>query len=249
VLPRTWDRARVPTRRDRALGARLARIGDGLAGTSAFWVHDLTTGSVAGWNADSPVPAASTVKLSVFAAALRSGRRDLRYDAAQIALWSSNLAANRIAGVLGYDRMDAALVALGMTHSTYPGPYRIGTTIRTPYPRVTTAHDLGRALFRLQRDAVRGGGYLGRARARDALSLLRHALPYGGNVGLIRPFFADAPIAQKNGWTSQVRITASIVYRRTGPVIVVVALARPDLRVEDAREVARRVLVAARLDR
>jgi hypothetical protein len=248
-LPSSWARMHVPSRRDRALGARLARIGSTFGGTSAFWVHDLTTGRTAGWNAERPVPAASTVKLSAFAAALRSNRRDLRYDVAQIAGWSSNLAANRIADVLGYARLDAALVALGMTHSTYPGPYRIGTAVRTPYPRVTTARDLGRALFRLQRDAVRGGGYLGRARARDALGLLRHSLPYGGNAGLVAPWLRGLPIAQKNGWTSQTRITAAIVYRRAGPTIVVVALARADLPVGEALEVGRRVLAAARLDR
>src|SRR5207247_1064000 len=95
ALPATWLLAQAPAGRDAGLAARLARRGRSFDGTAAFWVHDLATGSTAGWNAEAQLPAASTVKLAALAAALHSRRRDLRYDEKQIAAWSSNLAANR----------------------------------------------------------------------------------------------------------------------------------------------------------
>ena len=73
----------------------------------------------------------------------------------QIGFWSSNLAANRISADLGFGAISDGLRRLGMTSSTYPGPYRATTAWRPPGPhnRVTTARDLGRALYRLHAGA------------------------------------------------------------------------------------------------
>ena len=241
ALPATWARAHPEARRDARLSARLEAIASRFPGTSAVWVHDLRNGRTASWNAELAIPAGSTVKLAAFAAALHVRRRDLRYDVAQVAGWSSNLAANRIVELLGYARVYAALRALGMTHSTYPGPYRAGTAVGAAHARVTTAHDLGRALFALQRAALGRSSFLARAQGQRALALLRHSVPYGVNYGLLRPWLGRTAVAEKNGWLSDLRVTAAIVYRRRGPVIVVVALARDEVNGAVARELGRRV--------
>lgn len=244
-LPATWARAHPEGAEDVVLSARLAAIGRSFDGTAAFWFHDLRTGRTGSWNADALVPAASTVKLAVLAAAIRADREDLRYDATQVGAWSSNLGANRIVESLGYERVAAAMRGLGMTHSTYPGPYRVGTGIGVVHTRVTTAHDLGRALFTLQAAARGRPSYLRRAPGRAALDILRHSLPYGDNHGLLRPWLPGVAVAEKNGWLSDVRITAAIVYRRRGPLIVVVAASRPGIRRFEARALGRDVLRAA----
>ena len=107
-----------------------------------------------------------------------------------------------------------------MTSSTYPGPYRATTAWRPPGPhtRVTTAHDLGRALYRLHAGAhgsSRALRLLGlsRRQAIVALRVLASAQPVGDNAGLLRPWLAGATVAEKNGWLSDTRTTAAIVYR------------------------------------
>jgi Beta-lactamase enzyme family len=243
-LPAGWARAHPEGTRDAKLSSRLAGIGMQFRGMSAFWVHDLRTGRVASWNAEATLPAASTVKLAAFAAALRTRRRDLRYDTKQLAAWSSNLGANRIVELLGYARVTAAMRALGMTHSTYPGPYRAGTAVGELHTRVTTAHDLGRALFTLQRAALGRSSFLTRAQGRRALELLRGSLPFGDNQGLLRPWLRGVAVAQKNGWLDDARLTAAIVYRERGPLIVVVATFREGLHAYEARALGRDVLRA-----
>jgi hypothetical protein len=253
-LPPTAVLARPEGARDAALAAKLATIGSGYRGSAGFWVHDLATGATAGWNSDARFPAASTVKLGVFAAALRHyGPRPERshaaYDLRQLAAWSSNLAANRLYAQLGHVAVQDGLASLGMWSSTYTGPYRAGTSRTLDAPRqprlstgrVTTAHDLGRALFALQ--ARRGG--LTRHEADYGLSLLRRSIPVGDNEGLLRPWLRRVPVAEKNGWLKDTRITAAIVYRASGPLIVVVEVNRPGLPRYEARALGRDVLRAA----
>jgi beta-lactamase class A len=263
-LPRGSMRARAAGRTDVELERRLAALGDWYGGWAAFWVHDLTTGRTAGWNSDARFPAASTVKLGVLAAALRAvsvapERSRFWYDLRQLAGWSSNLAANRLLEQLGTSRVSSALGGLGMIQSTYPGPYRVGTArLDAPKPpplstwRYTTARDLGRALYALQA-AASGNRYqqrqtgLSRGRARLALELLLAGWAGGDNACLVRPFVHGAPVAQKNGWISDARLTASIVYARSGPKIVVVLAYRPNLPYREAQSLGKRVLTSARI--
>jgi hypothetical protein len=254
------SRAVAPRRTNAPLAARLARIGAGFHGWAGFWTHDLSTGSTAGWNSDARFPAASTVKLGVIQAALdRSGDRPERsprwYDLLQIGAWSSNLAANRLATRLGYPAVEGGLRRLGMTSSTYPGGYRAGTARAVDAPnqpphrhtRLTTARDLGRALYRLQaaalgnRTALRQTA-LTRHQARLALSLLLDPERGGGNLGLLRPWLGSMRVVEKNGWLSDTRITAAILYRPAGATIVVVEAYRPDLRRDEATALGRHVL-------
>jgi beta-lactamase class A len=262
ALPRGSMRARAPGATDLALARRLAALGEWYRGWAAFWVHDLVTGRVAGWNSDARFPAASTVKLGVLAAALRaeegsSVRSHFWYDLRQLTGWSSNLAANRLLERLGGSRVAAALGGLGMISSTYPGPYRVGTArLDAPKPpplgtwRYTTARDLGRALYALQA-AASGNRYrqrqtgLSRRRARLALELLLAGWSRGDSAGLVKPFARGAPVAQKNGWISDARLTAAIVYSRSGPKIVVVLAFRPGLPYQEARSLGAAAVKAA----
>jgi hypothetical protein len=56
-----------------------------------------------------------------------------------------------------------------------------------------------------------------------------------------------ATIAQKNAWLSDLRTTAAIVYRPTGPVIVVVEASRPGITTPEARALGAQVVHAAGL--
>jgi len=248
--------ARGERTRDPRLTRELARLGSSYRGWVAFWVHDLRTGSSAGWNSDARFPAASTVKLGVLAAALRTNgpHSPLWYDLRQLTGWSSNLAANRLTRKLGGEpAVEAALRRLGARASTYPGPYRAGTAVAWDAPkpppqqhwRVTTAHDLGRVLYAFQAAAA-GNRYvqrqtgLSRDRARLAIGLLSTGWGRGDHAGLIRPF-TRAPVARKEGWISDTRATAAIVYGRD-PKIVVVLVYRPKVTLAEARVLGRRVI-------
>jgi beta-lactamase class A len=259
ALPRLPATApHLPTREDAALRAALERLGRGYRGWAAFWVADLRTGRYAGWNSDALFPAASLVKLGALAEGIRrfghGPRSPIDYDLRQLGSWSSNLAANRIVALLGGESaVGRALQRLGMSSSTYPGPYRVGTSAGTatddaPKPpplvtwRTTTARDLGRALIRLQaaaageRWAIAKLG-LGRDRARAAL----------GYLGLVRRGASllalpdGTPVAEKDGWTKDVRGSAAIAYPPSGPRIVVVLAYRPGISAAEARKLGERV--------
>lgn len=247
-----------PRRSDATLARRLAAAAASANGAVGIWVHDLGSGRYAGYEADLRFAAASTVKLGALVAGLRVSPRPERsrwwYDVRQIGFWSSNLAANRLLSKLGYNAVADGLRRLGMISSTYPGPYRATTAYRPPGPhtRVTTARDLGRALHRLHAGA-RGDARvlrllgLSRRQAVAALRVLASAQPVGDNVGLLRPWLGRATVVEKNGWLSDTRTTAAIVYRGNRPTIVVVELYRPGVTYAEAKQLGRRVLLAAGL--
>lgn len=252
------QRAALPRARDAALERRLAAAAARFSGTAGVFVHDLRSGRTGGLNADVRFPAASTVKLAVLVAALAGRRHPERspfaYDAERIGAWSSNLAANRIVTTLGLRAVADGFRRLGMTSSTYPGLYRAGTSARPPgwHTRVTTPRDLARALFRLHAAAL-GRGWalratgLTRGQANTGRTILLGAQPLGDNAGLLRRWLHGARLAQKSGWISDTRMTAAIVYRSTGPVIVVVAGYRPGVTLNEAQRLGRDVIAAAGL--
>ena len=245
--------ARVP---DATLDRKLAALASRFDGWAGIWVHDLSTGRYAGVNEQLRFPAASTVKLGALAAALRTAavpqRSRFWYDARQIGAWSSNLAANRILTRLGSAAVEDGLRRLGMTSSTYPGPYRATTAIGAPppgyYTRVTTGRDLGQALYRLHagahgdRRVLRLLG-LSREQAQAGIRILLSAQSVSENRGLLRPWLGTAPVAEKNGWVSDALLTAAIVYGSRGPVIVVVEAYRAaGVQEAQARRLGRDVL-------
>ena len=247
-----------PRRPDAGLARRLATAAARVNAAVGLWVHELRSGRYAGFQADTQFAAASTVKLGALVAGLRASPKPERsrwwYDVRQIGFWSSNLAANRIAGGLGYGAIGDGLRRLGMTSSTYPGPYRATTAWRPPGPhtRVTTARDLGNALYRLHAGAhgnIRTLLQLGlsRRQAIVALRVLASAQPVADNAGLLRPSLGGVTVAEKNGWLSDTRTTATIVYAGGLATIVVVELYRPGLTYVEAKRLGRDVLTAAGL--
>jgi hypothetical protein len=243
----------LPVREDLELRAGLERLGRAYHGWVGFWVADLSTGRYAGWNSEARFPAASTVKLGVIAAGIRrfghGPRSPIDYELRQIGAWSSNLAANRIFALVGGALpTESALRRLGMSSSTYPWAFRVGTSVRdAPKPppstsaRVTTARDLGRALLRLQaaaagqRWAVAQTG-LTRAAASAALGYL--SLAWDGSSLLAFP--SETRVVEKDGWTNDVRASAALAYLPSGPRIVVVLIYRPDVPYSEARELGRK---------
>ncbi len=249
-----------PHRPDRALVRSLTAAAGRANGAVGIWVHELDTGRYAGHQADLRFAAASTVKLGAIAAALRATpvpeRSRWWYDLRQIGFWSSNLAANRIAGELGYGAIGEGLRRLGMTSSTYPGPYRATTAWRPPGPhtRVTTARDLGRALYRLHAGAhgdLRALRLLGvtRRQAEAGLRVLASSQPIADNRGLLRRWLTGSTLVEKNGWLSDTRTTAAIVYQGERTTVIVVELYRPGVTRSEAERLGRDVLRAAGLTR
>lgn len=245
-------RGRAPSRSDPALARGLAAAARRANGAVGIWVHELGSGRYASYRADDRFAAASTVKLGALVAGLRASPRPERsrwwYDVRQIGFWSSNLAANRIYARLGHAAVVDGLRRLGMTSSTYPGEYRATTAWRPPGPhtRVTTARDLGRALYRIHAGAhgnaaVRAQLGLTRRQAILALRVLASTQPVADNRGLVRPWLRADAIVEKNGWLSDTRTTAAIVYRGGRATIVVVELYRPGVTYAEAARLGRDV--------
>ena len=237
ALPQSATTRRAPLHNDRTLSTRLTAVGLGFDGYSSVHLERLSTGSVAGWNDDAQFPAASTVKLAVMIEAARryglAPSSPALYDVQQAAAWSSNLAANRLFELIGDGNAtksravaESRLRRLGATSSTYPGEYRVGTSHsaspRQPplqTTRVTTARDLAAVMRAIHLSAVGDASGL-RATglhpntARAPLRTLLGSLPKGDNIGLVRPYLPPkTALAQKNGWLSDSRSTAAIIYR------------------------------------
>ena len=265
LLPSSSTVAAPPALRDRRLDAQAAALDSGFDGTSAIWVENLRTGRYGGWNTDALFPAASTVKLGELVAALarfgpRPEQSSAAYDLRTLAAWSSNLAANRLARELGGGAaIQVTLARMGATSSTYPGDYRVGTVLHTergdapdPPPRVsarvTTAHDLATVLYELQAAATGKPSALAATRltvheARVGLALLLGSQPTGDNLGLFRPWTAPSfPMAQKQGWLSDARHTAAILYRADGPTIAILLTYRPGISRPEAAKLGRGVV-------
>jgi hypothetical protein len=77
--------------------------------------------------------------------------------------------------------------------------------------------------------------------------VLASAQPVGDNAGLLRPWLGGATVAQKNGWLSDTRTTAAIVYKSNRATIVVVEAFRPGITYVEAKKLGRDVLAAAGL--
>jgi hypothetical protein len=77
------------------------------------------------------------------------------------------------------------------------------------------------------------------------LALLLASQPTRDNLGLLRPNLdRSTPLAQKNGWLNDARHTAAIIYRKSGPTIVVLLTYRPAITRPEAATFAAKVLKA-----
>jgi beta-lactamase class A len=242
--------AAVPGRRtDPELGSRLGRLLRGFDGQAGAWVQDLASGRTAESNATARFPAASTVKLALLIGALARlgpGPSPLRADLRAMAVWSSNLATNRVLERLGGSERGGArlaqevLLGLGARSSTFTGGYIVGTELQPGLPagsapdpppavsgRVTTARDLARLLYAIHAAAAgvpqarRETGLTVRS-ARLALGWLLASEQRGDNASLVAGGLPPGtPVAQKNGWLRAARHAAALVYGPSGPRIVV----------------------------
>ena len=88
---------------------------------------------------------------------------------------------------------------------------------------------------------------LTRRQAVAALRVLASAQPIGDNAGLLQPWLGGATVAQKNGWLSDTRTTAAIVYQDSRATIVVVEVFRPGVSYDEAKRLGGEVLRAAGL--
>jgi hypothetical protein len=72
--------------------------------------------------------------------------------------------------------------------------------------------------------------------------VLGDAHPRGEHAGLIRPYVRGR-VARKEGWLSDMRGTAALIYGATPRVLVVLAY-RPGITLAESRGVARRAVAA-----
>ena len=214
------------------LAARLATIGSDFHGWAGLWTHDLSTGITAGWNSDARFPAASTVKLGVLHAALD---RSVHASGALAAVVRP--AADRSLVVeprrepprdpprLLRGRRGTAPARDDVEHLSGRLSSGHGAGVDAPKPpphghtRVTTARDLGRALYRLQaaalgnRTALRADGADAASGEARPLAPARPRAPRRATSACCGPWLGSAHVVEKNGWLSDTRITAAIVYR------------------------------------
>lgn len=245
LLPASARQARAATRIDGARSAGLARALSGGPPYRAAWAQSIRDGWAAGSNAGALFPAASTVKLGLLAGVLGripgdAARSPYGYDLKAMVTWSSNLATNRLLDRLGgTTTAGAGLRALGARRSTFTGEYIVGTELQPSLPaasagtsppavsqRVTTAEDLGRMLFALHAAATGTPGAnretgLTVTDARQAIGWLLGSEQRGDNMSLFAGAAPGLPVAQKNGWLSDARHGAGILYGPNGPLIVV----------------------------
>ena len=84
--------------------------------------------------------------------------------------------------------------------------------------------------------------------ARVAIGLLLSSQPVGDNIGLLRAAVGTrTPMAQKQGWIRDARLTAALIYTGDGPRLVVVCAYRPGLTLARASRLGRGVLRALRI--
>jgi hypothetical protein len=148
---------------------------------------------------------------------------------------------------------------LGALSSTYPGDYRVGTSLHhatgdvtDPPPlvsgRITTAHDLAKILSDILAAAVGTPDGLAATgltvhEARIGLALLLDSQPVGDNLGLFRPWVSRRlPMAQKQGWLHDARHTAAILFDARGPELAVLLTYRPGISRPEAAMLGRSVV-------
>ena len=234
-LPRAAAPRAAAPRLQPELGARVRFLSRSFAGTSGVYVQDLASGYGAAWNARARFPAASTLKLAIAVAVLRSepGKPGPRSEAESLLrtmlVQSDNEAANRLlARVGGSWRVDETMRALDLRDSLMFGGYEIEDvrlpSARAPIPirlesapsfgvgKYTTAWDLAR-LAQAVHLATGGRGPLPplgvtAAEARHLLWLLAQV---GDDAKLGRFVTGSASVLHKAGWLATARHDSGLV--------------------------------------
>jgi hypothetical protein len=237
-LPRATE-PRGPPRRAYE-DARLARTVHGLArsfaGACGIYVRDLRTGAGTTWNATTPFPAASTLKVGIAIEVLRvlrgKPRTGSRVDRLMRSMLipSNDRPANELLVWLGGStsagaaRVNAIFRALGLRSTDMYGGYIVQSARPSFVGKRTTASDFARLLRELHR-AANGRGLLARryrgsfvpSDARFLLYLIAHARP-----NWLGRFVPGVAFAHKPGWITKARHDGGVAYSREGAFLVVV---------------------------
>ena len=245
-----WTNGRVDGRLQRRVGSLVRAF----PGTAAAYVQSLTSGLGASWNARARFPAASSVKLAIAVATLRSLRGPPTPGSyvggllRSMIVYSDNRAANSLEVLIGGStsggaaHVDELMRSLGLVDTEMYGGYEIEarSPARIPiqidsqpsfgYGKYTTAADLGRLLRDVYLAAggigplVKHPGGLSPAEARYLLDLLVHVVDHGK---LDRFLPRATTVAHKAGWISTARHDNGIVFWPGGAILVTVMTWQP----------------------
>jgi beta-lactamase class A len=238
-LPRSAARQGAAWRADPALSRSVQALARSFRGACAVYVHDLRSGRGASWNARTPFPAASTLKVAIAVELLRSLRgtpaAGTRTDALlrRMLVYSDSESANRLLVAIGGStsggsaRVNASMRALGLTNTDMYGGYIVeADEIRPSFiGKRTTAWDLAR-LHRLLHLAAGARGLLvtrfrGQFTPTDARYLL-HVLAHVREPGRLTRFLTGASVLHKAGWIGKARHDSGLVYWPGGAIVVTV---------------------------
>ena len=238
-LPRSAATQGAAWRADAALSRSVRALARSFRGASAVYVHDLRSGRGASWNARTPFPAASTLKVAIAVELLRSlhgapaagGRTDALLR--RMLVHSDSEAANRLLVAIGGStsggsaRVNSSMRALGLTNTDMYGGYIVeNDQIRPSFiGKRTTAWDLAR-LYRLLHLAAGARGELvtrfrGQFTPTDARYLL-YVLAHVREPGRLSRFLTRASVLHKAGWIGKARHDSGLVYWPGGAFVVTV---------------------------
>ncbi len=237
-LPRAAEPRGPPARfrSDAALGRTIRRLAGSFSGACGIYVRDLRTGQGASWNAHTPFPAASTVKVGIAIEVLRvlrgQPRRGSRLDALMRSMLipSEDKPANELLTWLGGStsggaaRVNAIFRSLGMNNTDMYGGYIVQSARPSFVGKRTTAADLATLLREVHlaaggrgRLATRYRGSFVPGDARFLLYLIAQARP-----NWLGRFLPGVPFVHKPGWITKVRHDAGLAYYREGALQIVV---------------------------
>ena len=222
---------------DANLRTALRDLARGFDGACAIYVQDLRDGAAATWNAHTPFPAASTLKVGIAIEVLRVVRekpgprtrvgRLLR----SMLIPSDDRSANELLTWVGGStsggaaRVNAIFRALGLRNTDMYGGYIVHGGAPEFVGKRTTASDFARLLRSIHLAAAGRGLLAARYRgsfvpadARFLLYLLARARPSW--VGRFLP--SDVVVAHKPGWITKARHDGGLVYWRGGAFLAVV---------------------------
>ncbi len=237
--------------RDGKLMNLIGRLARRFPGTSAVYVEDLTSGRGAAWNARARFPAASTLKLAIAVAVLRTVRAP-PHPGTSVAelmramlIYSDNQSANELADLAGGGyAIDGMLRALGISDTEMDGSYVVEPrdkrappipvgTVSQPYlspGKYTTAWDLAR-LIRYVELAAAGKGLLAKRFPSFSPSCARYLLYELAHVqdpGKLSRFLpGNVRVAHKAGWHSIVRHDNGLVFWSRGSFVATVMTWNP----------------------
>jgi beta-lactamase class A len=226
-------------RNDPALSRTVRALARRFAGTSAIFVRDLRSGREASWNARTPFPAASTLKVAIAVELLRSLRAvpapgtptDVLLR--RMLIYSDSAAANRLLVQIGGStgggsaRVNASMRALGLANTDMYGGYIVDTDQARPsfIGKRTTAWDLARLDRQLHLAAIAKGLLIARFRGEftptDARYLL-YVLAHVREPGRLTRFLSGAAVLHKAGWIGVARHDSGLVYWSGGVFVAAV---------------------------